>query len=53
MKHHAPEWSILVSVIVLLIASATFGLIAENLVEEIQPVLNTLNISQSFLGTLL
>jgi Ca2+:H+ antiporter len=50
MKHHAPEWSILVSIIVLLIASAVFGLIAENLVEEIQPVLNTLNISQSFLG---
>jgi Ca2+/H+ antiporter len=51
MKEHDPEWSILVSVIILLACSISFALIAEKMVDEIQPILEQTKLSQSFLGT--
>ena len=36
---HGPEWSRVTSVVVLVVFTAIFALIAENLVEEIQPTL--------------
>jgi Ca2+/H+ antiporter len=50
MKEHSPEWSIPVAIIILLVCSVSIALIAENLVEEIQPLLKQTGLTQSFLG---
>jgi len=49
----AAEWTILTAAIVMSVSVITFGLIAEDLIEIIQEVLERLGISQEFLGVTL
>eukprot|EP01126_Amoeba_proteus_P036514 TRINITY_DN3728_c0_g1_i1.p1 TRINITY_DN3728_c0_g1~~TRINITY_DN3728_c0_g1_i1.p1 ORF type:complete len:663 (-),score=117.89 TRINITY_DN3728_c0_g1_i1:1323-3311(-) len=49
----APEWTISVSIVVMVVSILTFGLIAEDVVEIVQSVLEELGVEQSFLGVTL
>jgi len=48
--HEAPEWGRPASIFILLIAAITFGLLAEQLVHAIEPVIHQLGISPRFFG---
>jgi len=45
-----PEWSNRKSVVVLIICTAAFSLISEKLVETLEPVVDSLNLTRGFLG---
>lgn len=52
-EEEAPEWSLWIASAVMSVSVITFGLIAEDLVEIIQEVLERVGISQEFLGVTL
>jgi len=50
-KHDSPEWSKAQCIFVLFVCTAMFALISEKLVDTLEPVVESLHLTQGFLGS--